>query len=79
MKAAEKLLIEQIRAVDQPAWEQLIGRYEGRLMAFVESKLRNPSISEDVIQETFVGCLTSLPNHILIRYHMNTRRRINLY
>ena len=79
MKAAEKLLIEQIRAVDQPAWEQLIGRYEGRLMAFVESKLRNPSISEDVIQETFVGFLTSLPNHILIRYHMNTRRRINLY
>lgn len=63
MNAAEKLLLEQIRTGDQQAWEQFISRYEGRLMAFVDSRLRNRSVSEDVVQETFVGFLTSLPNY----------------
>lgn len=63
VNAAEKLLIDEIRSGDQQAWEQFISRYEGRLLAFVESRLRNRSVSEDVVQETFVGFLTSLPNY----------------
>src|SRR5690606_33392627 len=38
-------------------------RYEGRLLAFVHSRLRNRTASEDVVQETFVGFLISLPNY----------------
>jgi RNA polymerase sigma-70 factor (ECF subfamily) len=45
----------------------LIGRFEGRLLAFVESRLRNRSTSEDVVQETFIGFLTSLPNYDVAR------------
>jgi len=59
---AEKILIGLVRAGDAAAWQQLIERYEGRLLAFVDSRLRDRSASEDVVQETFVGFLTSLPH-----------------
>ncbi len=58
----DRLLIQQIRAGDSRAWETLISRYEGRLLAFVQRRLRDRSASEDVVQETFVGFLNSLPN-----------------
>ncbi|HWE37985.1 MAG TPA: sigma-70 family RNA polymerase sigma factor [Isosphaeraceae bacterium] len=60
---AERLLIGRVRAGDARAWQQLIERYEGRLLAFVDSRLRDRSTSEDVVQETFVGFLTSLPHY----------------
>ena len=44
------------------AWETLIARYEGRLLAFVQRRIRDRDSSEDVVQETFVGFLNSLPN-----------------
>lgn len=59
---SEKLLIKQIRAGDEKAWKQLIKSYEGRLTAFAVKKLHDRSVAEDVVQETFVGFLTSLPN-----------------
>ena len=57
---AEKLLIRQVRAGDPQAWRQLIERFEGRLVAFVDSRIHDRAASEDVVQETFVGFLTSL-------------------
>src|ERR1700737_1925479 len=59
---SDRLLISQIRQGDSRAWETLIARYEGRLLAFVSRRLRDRSASEDVVQETFVGFLNSLPN-----------------
>jgi RNA polymerase sigma-70 factor (ECF subfamily) len=59
---SDRLLIQQIRQGDARAWETLIARYEGRLLAFVQRRLRDRSASEDVVQETFVGFLNSLPN-----------------
>jgi RNA polymerase sigma-70 factor (ECF subfamily) len=60
---SDRLLVQQIRQGDARAWEHLIGRYEGRLLAFVQRRLRDRSASEDVVQETFIGFLTSLPNY----------------
>jgi RNA polymerase sigma-70 factor, ECF subfamily len=60
---SESLLIQRIRAGEAEAWNELIARYEGRLLAFVESRLRNRAESEDVVQEAFIGFLTSLPNY----------------
>ena len=62
------LLIERIRRGKPDAWNDLIARYEGRLLAFVESRLSyggrgRRAASEDVVQETFIGFLTSLPNY----------------
>ena len=59
---SDRLLIQQIREGDPRAWETLIARYEGRLLAFVQRRLRDRAASEDVVQETFVGFLNSLPN-----------------
>src|SRR6185437_6852212 len=59
---SDRLLIQQIRQGDPRAWETLITRYEGRLLAFVQRRLHDRGSSEDVVQETFVGFLNSLPN-----------------
>jgi RNA polymerase sigma-70 factor (ECF subfamily) len=59
---SDRLLIQQIRQGDAGAWDQLISRYEGRLLAFAERRLRDRATSEDVVQEAFVGLLNSLPN-----------------
>src|SRR5258708_2858125 len=59
---SDRLLIQQIRQGDARAWDSLISRYEGRLLAFVQRRLRDRAASEDVVQETFVGFLNSLPN-----------------
>src|SRR5436853_2127484 len=63
MPAVDVLLVEQIRAGDEAAWNELIARFEGRLQAFVESRLRRRDAAEDVVQETFIGFVTSLPNY----------------
>src|SRR5262245_17617653 len=59
----EKLLIKEVRSGDPNAWQQLIEKYEGRLLAFVDSRLHDRAASEDAVQETFIGFLTSLPHY----------------
>lgn len=59
---SERLLIQHIRRGDARAWEQLIDKYEGRLLAFVSRRLKDHAACEDVVQETFIGFLNSLPN-----------------
>ncbi|MBL8828483.1 MAG: sigma-70 family RNA polymerase sigma factor [Planctomycetaceae bacterium] len=60
---ADQLLIAEIRAGNDRAWGELIDRYEGRLLAFVEARIGNRAAAEDVVQESLVGFLTSLPNY----------------
>lgn len=61
----ESLLVADIRRGKPDAWRRLIDEFEGRLLAFVRSRLGGgkASQSEDVVQETFIGFLTSLPNY----------------
>jgi RNA polymerase sigma-70 factor (ECF subfamily) len=59
---SDRLLIERIRQGESSAWTQLIARYEGRLLAFAERRLHDRATSEDIVQETFIGFLNSLPN-----------------
>jgi RNA polymerase sigma-70 factor (ECF subfamily) len=68
----DRLLIQQIRQGDQRAWESLITRYEGRLLAYVQRRLRDRATSEDVVQETFIGFLNSLP-------HFDDQRELQTY
>ncbi|MFP6765507.1 MAG: sigma-70 family RNA polymerase sigma factor [Planctomycetaceae bacterium] len=63
MNDSDRLLLDQIREGDQFAWQQLIALYEGRVLAFVNARLANRSLSEDIVQDTFIGFLTSLPNY----------------
>ena len=59
----DALLVQDIRRGKPEAWNTLIAQYEGRLLSFVQSRLRRRAASEDVVQETFIGFLTSLPNY----------------
>ena len=59
----DRLLIRQIRQGDSRSWTTLIARYEGRLLAFVDRRLRDRAASEDVVQDAFIGFLNSLPNY----------------
>jgi RNA polymerase sigma-70 factor, ECF subfamily len=59
----DAVLIDRVRRAEPDAWGQLIAQFEGRMLAFVESRLRNRGTAEDVVQETFIGFLTSLPNY----------------
>ena len=62
VSAADKLLVDRIRSGQEEAWEELISQYEGRLLAFVESRLRNRAAAEDVVQEALIGFVKSIPN-----------------
>ncbi|GIX00351.1 MAG: DNA-directed RNA polymerase sigma-70 factor [Pirellulaceae bacterium] len=59
----DKQLVERIEQGDERAWEELIARYEGRLLAFAGSRLHDRAAAEDIVQETFIGFLNSLPNY----------------
>ncbi|MEM1228781.1 MAG: sigma-70 family RNA polymerase sigma factor [Planctomycetota bacterium] len=55
--------ISAIQQGDESAWRRLIDTYEGRLLAFVRRRLGSIAAAEDVVQETLVGFLVSLPNY----------------
>ncbi len=59
---SDSLLIRRIRSGESEAWNELIAQYEGRLLAFIGGRIRNRAAAEDVVQEAFIGFLTSLPN-----------------
>ena len=61
--SSDAILIDRIRAGEPEAWQELIARFEGRLLAYVEARLRRRDAAEDVVQETLIGLLTSLPNY----------------
>ena len=56
-------MLAGVRSGDASAWERLIARFEGRLLAFARSRLQDDAAAEDVVQEAFLGFLTSLPNY----------------
>jgi RNA polymerase sigma-70 factor (ECF subfamily) len=60
---ADRLVIDLVRQGDESAWADLIARFEGRLQAFIESRIHNRATSEDLVQDTFHGFLISLPNY----------------
>lgn len=60
---ADALLIQRVRQGEEGAWSALIEQYEGRLLAFAESRVGDRTAAEDIVQESFIGFLTSLPNY----------------
>ncbi len=54
MASADEQLIERCRQGDQAALEELLARYQNRLMAFIYSVVRDYHLAEDIFQETFL-------------------------
>lgn len=60
---ADAYLIQAVQSGDQTAWRDVIGRYQGRLVSFARRRLAQKSDAEDLVQETFLGLMRSLPNY----------------
>ena len=56
-------IVAKIRAGDEQAWQRLIELFEGRLLAYVNCRIRDRAASEDIVQEALIGFLSSLPNY----------------
>lgn len=56
----EQYFLDKIRQGDQQAWSDFVGRYRGRLLRFARAKLPQSADAEDVVQEAFVGFVSSL-------------------
>jgi RNA polymerase sigma-70 factor (ECF subfamily) len=69
---SDRLLVQQIRSGDAEAWRQLISRYEGRLRAFLHRRIKSLDACDDLVQESFIGFLTSLP-------HYDDKRELQTY
>jgi len=54
---SDERLHERLQAGDLAAFDALYERHERRLFAFIESYLREPAESEDVLHETFLEVL----------------------
>lgn len=64
---SDRMLIQQIRtatgAAHEAAWAELYERYSGRVRAYIRRRLTDSSVTEDTLQDTFIGFRTSLPNY----------------
>jgi RNA polymerase sigma factor (sigma-70 family) len=56
-------LVQAVQRGDADAWRTLIERYQGRLLSFARRMLAQPSDAEDLVQESFLGLLRSLPTY----------------
>ena len=63
INASDSLLISRILAGEAEAWNEVIARFEGRVLGYVIRRAPSRAAAEDVVQETFIGLLTSLPNY----------------
>jgi RNA polymerase sigma factor (sigma-70 family) len=61
LSAAEEFLLDKVRRGDAEAWQQLVARFQGRLLAYARRELPDDADAEDVLQETFIGMLQTLP------------------
>lgn len=60
---ADEFLIAGIVQGREDAWRQLIERYSGRLLAFARARTPSLSDAEDLVQEAFVGFLSSIAHY----------------
>lgn len=60
LSEAEQYLIDAVRRGDEQGWPKLVERYQGRLLSFARSRVRNAADAEDLVQEAFIGLLRGL-------------------
>jgi RNA polymerase sigma-70 factor (ECF subfamily) len=53
-------LVERLRAGDEAAFTELVGRYSGALMRLVRMYVPSTAVAEEVVQETWLGVLSGL-------------------
>ena len=56
------VLLDRFRSGDGAAFELLVGRYQGPLLRFAGSLLRDNAAAEDIVQEAFLRLMRSAPD-----------------
>lgn len=54
-KTSDELLVCEVKEGSISAFEQLVGRYQGKLLSFVTYLIRDPEAAQDVVQESFIS------------------------
>ncbi|GBD36314.1 ECF RNA polymerase sigma-E factor [bacterium HR36] len=71
MQLSDELLLQRIREGDATSWEELVARYQGRLVAAARRRLRDQSLAHDVVQETFLA-LHKAASHLPATWDLQT-------
>jgi RNA polymerase sigma-70 factor (ECF subfamily) len=58
--AAEAALLEQLRAGDETAFERLVASLYGTMLTVARTYVKDRSVAEEVIQETWLGVINGL-------------------
>jgi len=58
--AAEAALVERLRAGDEAAFEALVARHYGTMLAVAQTHVRGRSVAEEVVQEAWLGVIKGL-------------------
>jgi RNA polymerase sigma factor (sigma-70 family) len=60
LSAGDQYLLDQIRQGSADGWDQLVERYQGRLVAFARSQLNQAAECDDLVQDVFLQFLQRL-------------------
>jgi RNA polymerase sigma-70 factor, ECF subfamily len=60
LSSDEQLLIARLRAGEQAAFAEVVGRYHGALLRLARVFVANESAAEEVVQETWLGLIKGL-------------------
>jgi RNA polymerase sigma-70 factor (ECF subfamily) len=58
--AAEAALLERLRAGDEAAFEALVARHYGTMLAVAQTYVKGRSVAEEVVQEAWLGVIKGL-------------------
>jgi RNA polymerase sigma factor (sigma-70 family) len=59
----DRYLLERVRQSDGEAWAQLVGRFQGRLLAYARGQRVRDADAEDYVQDTFLRFLRGLDSY----------------
>jgi RNA polymerase sigma-70 factor (ECF subfamily) len=60
--AFDRILVDRFRNGDPSAFDEMVGRYWGRIFSMVNQLLRNPQDAEEVTQDAFIRAHRGLAN-----------------
>lgn len=61
LDAADRLLLERLLRRDEQAFLDLVGRHQGAMLHFARAFVHDPAVAEEVVQETWLAFIGSLP------------------
>ncbi len=59
---SDEPLVRAVKEGSISAFEELVGRYQGKLLSFVTYLIRDPEAAQDVVQESFISLYKTIDN-----------------